>query len=129
VVEHVDGHIDEAVAAAGDDPQARLRAFLQASFAPAIVDRDLLSAWLGFWGLVRSDAAAAAVHAETYAAYRRRIEGLLAPLGARDPRAAALGLSALLDGLWLELCLDPGTFSPDEAVALAADWVSCYTTV
>jgi TetR/AcrR family transcriptional repressor of bet genes len=129
VVGRVDAHIDEAVVAAGDDPRARMQAFLQASFAPAIVDRDLLSAWLGFWGLVRSDPAAAAVHAETYAAYRRRIEGLLAPLGAPDPHAAALGLSALLDGLWLELCLDPATFTSDEAVKLAADWVRCYTTV
>jgi TetR/AcrR family transcriptional repressor of bet genes len=129
VVGHVDAHIDAALAAAGGDPGARMQAFLQASFAPAIVDRDLLSAWLGFWGLVRSDPAAAAVHAETYAAYRRRIEGLLAPLGATDPRAAALGLSALLDGLWLELCLDPATFTSDDAVKLAADWVRCYTTV
>ena len=129
VVTRIDDHMDEALAAAGDDPKARLQAFLEASFAPAIVDRDLLSAWLGFWGLVRSDPAAAAVHAETYAAYRRRIEGLLAPLGAKEPRVAALGLSALLDGLWLELCLDPTTFSPEEAVGLAADWVSCYTSV
>ncbi len=129
VVGRVDAHIDAALAAAGEDPQARLQAFLEASFAPALIDRDLLSAWLAFWGLVRSDPAAAAVHAETYAAYRRRIEGLLAPLGATDPRAAALGLSALLDGLWLELCLDPATFSPDEAVELAAGWARCYTIV
>lgn len=129
VVARIDGHIDATVAAAGDDPQARLDAFLAASFSPAVVDRDLLSSWLGFWGLVRSDPAAAAVHAESFAAYRARLEGLLAPLGVKDPRTAALGLSALLDGLWLELCLDPATFSPGEAVRLAAAQVRCYTIV
>lgn len=129
VVDRVDVHIDQAIAAAGPAPQARLDAFLTASFSPAIVDRDLLSAWLGFWGLVRSDAGAAAVHAETFAAYRRRIERLLADLGVAEPGPAALGLSALLDGLWLELCLDPQTFTAEEAVRLARQWVRCYTSV
>jgi AcrR family transcriptional regulator len=129
VVARIDLEMDEAFSRAGPDPQARLDAFLEASFSPAIVDKDLLAAWLGFWGLVRTDPAAAKVHAETYEAYRTRIENLLAPLGVKEPRLAALGLSALLDGLWLELCLDPATFSPEEAVRLARNWVACYTTV
>lgn len=130
VVARVDGEIEAAVAAAGADPRARMDAFLEASFSPAVLDRDLLSAWLGFWGLVRSDPAAAAVHTETFAAYRGRIEALLTALSPEgDARMGALGLSALLDGLWLELCLDPATFTPQEAVALASRWVDCYTTV
>lgn len=130
MVAKVDAEIDAAVAAAGADPAARMAAFLQASFSPAILDRDLLSAWLGFWGLVRSDPAAAAVHAETFAAYRGRIEALLRDLAPdADARLGAVGLSALLDGLWLELCLDPSTFTPQEAVALAQHWAACYTTV
>ncbi|MDP3854412.1 TetR family transcriptional regulator C-terminal domain-containing protein [Phenylobacterium sp.] len=131
VVQRVDDHIDVALAGAGDDPDARLAAFIAASFSPAIVDRDLLSAWLGFWGLVRSDPEAAALHAETYAAYRGRIEGLLAAAGrardrALDVRAGGLGLSAMLDGLWLELCLDPATFTPAEATRLAGDWTARF---
>jgi TetR/AcrR family transcriptional repressor of bet genes len=130
VVARVDVAIDAAVAAAGDDPKLRMQAFLEASFSPPIVDRDLLSAWLGFWGLVRSDPAAAAVHAETFAEYRGRIEDLLRDLSpTADVRMGALGLSALLDGLWLELCLDPSTFTPAEAVKLAEAWVACYTNV
>jgi TetR/AcrR family transcriptional repressor of bet genes len=130
VVTRVDLHLDEAVAAAGDDPAARIQAFLEASFSPSIVDRDLLSAWLGFWGLVRSDAVAAAVHAETFAQYRGRLETLLRDVAPDvDARLGAIGLAALLDGLWLELCLDPSTFTPAEAVTLAARWVTCYTNV
>lgn len=119
----VDAVLDAADAAAGGDPAARLDAFIEASFSPEIVNRELLSAWLGFWGLVRSDGDAAAVHAETYAAYRARIEGLLSGVGVADVRSGALGLSAMLDGLWLELCLDPGTFTPEEAVRVAKGWV------
>ena len=127
-VERVEARIDAEVAAAGRDPAARMQAFLEASFQPAIVDRDLLSAWLGFWGLVRSDPAAAAVHAQTFGAYRGRIEALLSALAASrgvsvDARLGAIGLSAMLDGMWLELCLDPSTFTAAEAVEIAAAWV------
>jgi hypothetical protein len=41
-----------------------------------------------------------------------------------DLRLAAIGLTALLDGLWLEWCLDPQTFKPQEAVALCEGWVA-----
>ena len=40
-----------------------------------------------------------------------------------DLRLAAIGLTALLDGLWLEWCLEPGTFRPAEAIALCEAWV------
>jgi AcrR family transcriptional regulator len=124
----VDALLTEAVEAAGPDPQARMQAFLAASFSDSIADRELLAAWLGFWGLVRSDPNAAAVHAETYAAYRARIEGLLGDLGVEDVRGGAIGLAAMLDGLWLELCLDPSTFDAAEAVRIAEAWVAGVTS-
>jgi len=132
VTARVDTTLDDAIAAALPDPESRMDAFLAASFSPAIVDRDLLAAWLGFWGLVRTDPEAAEIHAETYAAYRARIERLLDDLARHrgrivDPRAGAIGLSALLDGLWLELCLDPATFTAEDAVAVARAWVDGYT--
>lgn len=129
--ETVYGRLDLAIAKAGADPAARMHAFLEASFQPFIVDRELMAAWLGFWGLIRRDPAAAAVHAEGYEAYRGRIESLLSDLArARsvqiDARLGAIGLSAMLDGLWLELCLDPRTFTPDEAVETTQAWVEGY---
>ena len=38
-------------------------------------------------------------------------------------RLAATGLTAMIDGLWLEWCLDPGNFRPAEAIALCESWV------
>jgi hypothetical protein len=38
-------------------------------------------------------------------------------------RLAAIGLTALVDGLWLESCLEPGRVRPREAVALCESWV------
>ncbi|NGM50604.1 TetR family transcriptional regulator [Caulobacter sp. 602-2] len=116
VDQRIDAALEAAVAAAGQAPRARLSAYLAASFAPPVLDPDLLAAWIGFWGLVKTKPRIAAIHAASYAAYRARLETLLADCGARDRRLAAIALTAMVDGLWLELCLDPSTFSPGEAV-------------
>jgi hypothetical protein len=53
--------------------------------------------------------------------------GQLVDSGAAQPfrlRPAAIALSALLDGFWVELSLSPAIFKPREAIALCEDWVS-----
>jgi len=40
-----------------------------------------------------------------------------------DIGLAVIGLTALLDGLWLQLCLDPTSIRPKDAAALCNDWV------
>src|SRR5687768_13309728 len=64
--DRVERALGEAVVAAGPEPRARLVAYLTASFRPPIADPELLSTWLAFWSLTRSDPAIAAVHAEIY---------------------------------------------------------------
>jgi TetR/AcrR family transcriptional repressor of bet genes len=56
------------------------------------------------------------------------IEGMVTALAVAHRRTiatrrAALHLVALLDGLWLEHCLDPETFDAVEAAAIAHRWV------
>jgi len=114
-----------AVEAAGTDPRARLIAYLTASFRPPVADPALLATWLAFWSLVKTDPAIAAIHAETYSGYRAELEGLLSGcgLGKAQCGTAAIALTALVDGLWLELTLDPTTFSADQAGAMAVRWL------
>ena len=40
-----------------------------------------------------------------------------------DPRLPAVALTALIDGLWLELSLGHAPFTPDEAGRLAEMWL------
>lgn len=121
----VDDALDEAVAAAGDDPRARLNAYVTASFRPPIATAWLLATWTAFWSLVRSNEEVAAIHAETYGDFRADLEALLIPCGlpASQARQAAIALTALIDGLWLELSLDAQSFSAEEAEAMAIGWV------
>jgi len=120
--------IDAALAGAPADPRGRLSAFVRASFAPPLLDGDLLATWLAFWARVRRDPQVRALHGEIYAAYRARLAAMLSSAAAAGGRTiaaerAALALTALLDGLWLELCLDPSTFSAEEAVRIVEAFV------
>ena len=113
--------LDAAIAAAGDDPRACLLAYATASFAPPIADPALLATWVAFWSLVKARADIAALHDDLYGAYRRDLETLLAACGVpgADQRLAAIAITALVDGLWLELCLSPQAFTPAEASTIA----------
>lgn len=120
--------LTRAMDSAPDESESKLRAFIEASFKPPVLDRDLLAIWLSFWSLVRRDPGVRKVHKKVYADYRRRLEQLIADIaGARrikiDAHLAALGFTAMLDGLWLELCLDPTTFSREDALRIAHAWV------
>ncbi|MBS47794.1 MAG: TetR family transcriptional regulator [Sphingobium sp.] len=119
----VSAALDAAIASAGNDPRDRLRACLLANLRPPVLDPDLLATWIAFWSLVTSDPAIAAVHADVYRGTRHQLETLLgeaAPqLSQAQKRIAAISLTALVDGLWLELCLDRSSFTAEEAQAMA----------
>ena len=127
--EHVGGQVAhalaDAVAAAGDSPRDRLLAYVTASFAPPISDPALLATWLAFWSLVKSNPEIARLHGAIYRDYRRIIEDLVTECAGpgADARLVAIALGALVDGLWLELSLDPTIFTRDEACAVAERWV------
>lgn len=122
--QQVQAALEAAVVAAGPDPKRRLLAYLTASFAPPIADADLLATWLAFWSLTRTDPAIARLHGEIYADSRAALEGLLAAYApGRDHRLTAVALTALVDGLWLELSLGDAPFSPDDATGLAEHWL------
>ena len=121
--DRVQSALNAAVEQAGATPRARLLAYLTASFAPPIADPDLLATWLAFWSLARTDAAITALHAKIYADYRGKLEALITACKPGDHRLTAVALTALVDGLWLELSLGDAPFTPGEAADLVAKWV------
>jgi TetR/AcrR family transcriptional repressor of bet genes len=117
--------LEEAVAGAGQDPRARLLAYLTASFRPPIADGELLATWLAFWSMTPVDGAVGALHAQIYGEFREGIEALILALrpDLSDARLPAVALTALIDGLWLELSLGKAPFTPLEAEALVETWL------
>jgi TetR/AcrR family transcriptional repressor of bet genes len=127
------GVVASALEAAGPGPEAKLRAFIDANLRPPLLDPERLAVWLAFWSLARSDAEIRRIHGRIYREYRRMVEEMVTALAAQrgsklDAGRAALSLIALLDGLWLEHCLDPETFDASEAAAIAHFWVDGLKT-
>jgi TetR/AcrR family transcriptional repressor of bet genes len=123
------GYLRHAVAEKAGSPREQLRAFFNASFSPPNLDSDVLAVWVVFWGLYRHSKDIQRVQSETYHGYVDLLRGMLADLQREagplrfNLRLAAIGLTALIDGLWLEWCLDPENFEPREAVELCEAWV------
>jgi TetR/AcrR family transcriptional regulator, transcriptional repressor of bet genes len=116
--------VDQAQGAA-----ARLDAFLIGSFSPRVMDPKLLGVWVVFWSLIRHSPHVNQSHEKSYRAYLELIRQLLDDLAAseglviHDTQLAAIGLSAMLDGLWLEWCLNPSTFSPANGLHICRCWI------
>ena len=72
----------------------------------------------------------AALHDEQYGGFRAQLETLLADCGlpAAALRRTAIAITALVDGLWLELCLSPQAFNADEAAAITRAAVARITS-
>ena len=119
----------EVEAVPESDPRGRLSAFVRGSFSGQVLNPDLFRVWLAFWSQATRSQSVQRSHDATYGDYRKLLERLLADLvEARgrsdvDVRLSAIGLSALLDGLWLEWCLNATTFSPEEGVAMTERWI------
>ena len=127
-------YIEATERAAAADPQAgpaeRLRRFFAAYYAPEVLDPGLFRIWLVFWSLMAHSPEMRDVHEETSRRNRVALQKLLRMLR-RQPgvppfrvAAAAVGLAALMDGLWVAFSLNPAIFRPADAVRLCEDWVA-----
>lgn len=116
--------LQEEMEQVGGSARERLSAFFRASFSPMNLDAGLLRVWLSFWSMTHQSEAIAAVHDRTYGAYLQTLQTLVSELAREQPardldvRLVAIGLSGMLDGLWLEWCLNPRTFTPEEGIRL-----------
>ncbi len=98
---------------------------VEAIFQNDLFTRASLNIWLAVWGEIATNPDLAAEHRRNYAIYRDGIiAALQATAGARrrgiDAEAMAVTVIALIDGLWIEQCIDPGLMSAERAKA------TCY---
>lgn len=113
----------------GEGVRTQLSAFFQASFSEKLLNTFLLEAWLAFWGAVKTAETIREAHDTSYKEYRAILEQVLEQLALEQGwqqfnyQLAAISLTALIDGLWLEHGLDPETFTPAEGVLICEAWV------
>ena len=119
-------HWRTALQKAGDDPARQLAVLVAADFDRAICNKRKLAAWCAFWGEAKSRPTYQALCGARDRAYHDVFVDLCAKLKqeggyAFDPQAAALGLSAALEGLWLRLMMGTDSVTRESAHQAAAD--------
>ena len=111
-----------AIAAAGDEPRERLRALIQASFAPQICNRKKIGVWYAFWGESRSRPKYMRQCGANDEAFSKQLIELCEQLGCRQkarlaPATAALSIEGMIDGLWQNFLVGPPGFKRESAIA------------
>ncbi len=102
-------------------PREALRVFVDSNFDPGVFDRSQLKAWLAVWGETTRNPKLAAIHKERYVLYHARLVQLISAVAGEDGRQVdadllATVLVSLIDGLWLEWCLDEHLLPREKAL-------------
>jgi AcrR family transcriptional regulator len=84
--------------------------------------RDGLNIWLALWGEIAVNPTLQAEHVKHYQRYEEAIANAIRSFAAKtgrvvDAHGLAAALIALLDGLWLQMCIAPAKMSRDKARA------------
>ncbi len=112
-----------------DNPRAQLRAIVESNFDASQVSGPAMKTWLAFW--------AASMHHPSLRRLQRindhRLYSNLCgqfrrQLPRPQARAAARGLAALIDGLWLRGALSGQSFDTQQAIALAYEYLDLQLT-
>jgi len=103
-----------------DEPEDKLKAMIRVSFGPTMFKTEYLGIWAGFWSAIGKSPALRKLNRELFEkdrkAYQEIFEAIADKRGKKvDSRRAALSVIALIDGFWLEWCLDPKGFTAEEA--------------
>jgi TetR/AcrR family transcriptional repressor of bet genes len=110
-----------AAAAAEQSPVTGLEAMVELDFSPAICARDKLAVWFAFWGERKFRPTYRRICAARDKSYDDMVRVMCARLvetggySGVEPTLVADGLSALTDGLWLDLLVRPESMSRSKA--------------
>lgn len=129
---HLANEWEERVSAfmreSGKGAETRLKALATASFAPAVLDEKWLKAYLAFWSEAQHSLSLRQVNREVNLHYRESITRLFDRAGTDrgckvNAERAALGLLALIDGLWLQIAVDPSNMESKEAESTCHEFI------
>lgn len=113
---------------AGWSPELSLAALIRSNFSPDYFNRGNLLIWLSLWGEIAVNIRLKAAHSELYDAYRAELAKDIAAVAVArgkhvDAPALARNFIALVDGLWLEWCLDETIVTPEAAEAAGFEMI------
>jgi TetR/AcrR family transcriptional repressor of bet genes len=120
----------EAVASAGTSAEAGLTAMVELDFTRKVCDTKKLAVWFAFWGERKFRPTYRKICAARDKSYDDLVRQLCAAMcdegGYPDVDSAIVadGLSALTDGLWLDLLVRPDSMSRERARRIAMAYLA-----
>lgn len=111
----------KALEKTGPDSAEKLAALVEVDFDRSVCDRNKIAIWFAFWGESKSRPTYRKICAERDQEYGDMLADLCAniviegPYPDVDPEAVAIGLSAMSEGLWLDLLVSPDCMKPEKA--------------
>ncbi len=121
---------EKRLEAAGADPADRLKAMIAVDFDRPVCDRNKLAVWFAFWGEAKARPTYRKLCATRDEEYGDALLELCEEMvcqpryGQVDAVTVANTLSALTDGLWLDILLSPQTMTSPQAKAICMAYLA-----
>ena len=112
---------EKALKGAGSSPAEQLVALVEVDFKLPVCDRNKLAVWFAFWGESKSRPTYRKLCAARDIQYRNELAALCQQLideagyQGIDAMGLATGLSAMTEGLWLDLLISPRSVTREQA--------------
>lgn len=106
----------QAVERAGTDPVAALNALIETDVGPQACTPQKVAVWLAFWAESRGRPKYRQLCANLTGGYFRQVGDLCTQIATRggyenvDVDTISRGLNSMIDGLWVDLVIDPKSF-------------------
>ena len=112
---------DAALEKSGDSAAEKMAAVVESDFSARVCERKKIAVWFAFWGEVKSRP----TYLQICAKNDKRNNDVVADIARQlkkeanykdlQPRAFAVGLAALVNGLWLDLLMTPKEITRKQA--------------
>ena len=115
---------------AGDSPAEKLTAMVKSDFSTKVCERKKVAVWFAFWGEAKSRPTYLQTCAQSDKKNTKVVAQLCEELAKETnntvicPKAYAVGLAALTNGLWLDLLMTPGEITRKEACNICFDYLA-----
>jgi len=125
------GNLRGILSGPAESAEQRLRTFFNAYFSSQLTGTDRAGTYIAFWTLGRSDPTIQRIQRSAYRRLRRLLAPVLNDLAAErgvriDAEQVATSLIALLDGFWLDMCVDPKRFSRAKTSDACWNWLETF---
>lgn len=123
LVEEYERHVAQSLGRAGKSAAAQIDAMIEADFARTHANRKYVTVWYAFWGETRwrpeFSKLCADLSTSFQASMTESMRQLIEEGGYQDidPSLVARGFNAMIDGLWLDMLINPKQTDRDTAKA------------